>query len=238
MRPSLRHASRGLLCLLGGLIANAATWAAEPAAQAAAQADVQMRFMRVHVPRDGLADVPLGDTRHVPMPREAFEAAVARLTAAPGEALRPDGARADAARYEARIGAEGTLEGRVAFDVGPGAGASVPGVMPLGGLDVTACTATTAAGVGAMAIFGLGDGTSAVATSGAGEYVAEWSSGGPRPTSDGPLYTLPLLPAVRSSIRLQLPPGRRPLLVGHELAPTRAGAAWLIDAGASGSSCT
>lgn len=237
MRPSLRHASRGLVCLLGGLIVGATTWAAEPVAQAQvdaeadAQADAQIRFMRVHVPRDGLADVPLGDTRHVPMPREAFEAAVARLTDASGEASRPDGVRADAARYEAHIGAGGMLEGRVSFDVGPGAGAQVPGVVPLGGLAVTACTATTAAGVGAMVIFGLGDGTSAVATSGVGEYVAEWTSGAPRPTSDGPLYTLPLLPAVRSSIRLQLPAGQRPLLVGHELAPTRAGAAWLIEAG-------
>lgn len=215
-----------LACMLGGLALGTVARAAEPEAAA------ETRFVRVHVPRDGLADVPLGDERYVPMPRQAFEAAVAGLADTTGAASRPNVSRADAARYEGRVTATGVLEGRVAFDVGPGDGAGSARVVPLGGLAVTACTATTAAGVGAVAIFGMGDGTSAVATAGAGEYVAEWRSGPPRPTTDGPFYTVPLLPAVRSSIRLQMPPGRRPLLVGHDLAPTRAENAWLIEAGA------
>lgn len=192
----------------------------------------EMQFMRVHVPRDGLADVPLGDERYVPMPRDAFEAAVARVTDVSGTVPRPEGLRAEAARYEARITAAGVLEGRVAFDLGPVAGGDATGTLPLGKLSVAACTATTAAGVGAVTVFGAGDGTSALATAGAGKYVAEWTSGPPRATSDGRLYTLHLLPAIRSSIRLTLPPGQRPLLAGHDLPPTRAGGAWLIEAGA------
>lgn len=226
MKRRSRRSSGWLVCLLGGIVASAGAPGAEP------DTPTETRFMRVHVPRDGLADVPLGGQRYVPMPREAFEAAVERLTEGADSDSLPDALRADAARYEAQISDAGGLEGRVAFDVGPVDGVGATGVLPLGGLSVTACTATTAAGVGAVSVFGLGDGTSAVATVGAGEYVAEWTSGAPRSTSDGPLFTMPLLPAVRSSIRLLLPPGRRPLLVGHELPPRRAGPAWLIEVGA------
>lgn len=215
-----------LIGAIAGLTAASHTWADEP------RSPDGLRFMRVHVPRDGLADVPLGDARYVPMPRDAFEAAVARVTDVSGTASRPEELRAEAARYEARITAAGVLEGRVAFDLGPVAGGDATSTLPLGKLSVAACTATTAAGVGAVTVFGTGDGMSAVATAGAGEYVAEWTSGPPRATSDGRLYTLHLLPAVRSSIRLQLPPGQRPLLAGHDLPPTRVGGAWLIEAGA------
>ncbi|MEI6239715.1 MAG: hypothetical protein WCR51_04960 [Planctomycetia bacterium] len=226
MTATSRHAIAWFACVVGGLAAEIGVFGAEPDPVA------QTRFMRVHVPRDGLADVPLGDERYVPMPRDAFEAAVTRSTGAAGAASSPDSRRADAARYEARITAAGVLEGRVAFDIGPVDGVGASDMLPLGMLSVTACTATTAEGVGVASVFGLGDGTSAVATAGAGEYVAEWTAGLPRATNDGRLHAMPLLPAVRSSIRLQLPRGRRPLLVGHDLSPTRDGTAWLIEAGA------
>jgi len=226
MTRRLHGVSGWLMCLLGGIAVDAAPPGAEPAAPDEA------RFTRVHVPRDGLADVPLGDERYVPMPRAAFESAVARLTEGADSAPPADALRAAAARYEARIGASGRLEGRVAFDVGRVDAFGTTGMLPVGGLSITACTATTAAGIGMVSVFGLGDGTSALEMVGPGEYAAEWTSGPPRPTSDGPLFALPLLPGVRSSIRLELPPGQRPLLVGHELPPTRAGPAWLIDVGA------
>lgn len=214
-----------LIGAIVGLTAASAARGDEPRAPA------ETRFKRVHVPRDGLDDVPLGDERYVPMPRDAFEAAVARQTGATGTAARPEGLRADAARYEARIAATGVLEGRVAFDLGPVEGRG-PATLPTGGLTVTACTATTAAGVGAVTVFGVADGTSALATAGAGEYEAEWVSGPSRATGDGPVHTLHLLPALRSSIRLHLPDGQRPLLVGHDLPPTRVDNAWLIESGA------
>ncbi|MFM8435879.1 MAG: hypothetical protein ACKOBP_11170, partial [Planctomycetia bacterium] len=85
--------------------------------------------------------------------------------------------------------------------------------------------------MGDAAVFGRADGTVAVAVTGAGEYVADFAAPPPRQTADGPLYTLPLVPAMRTTIRLRLPAGQRPLPVGHELPAVRVGGDWLIEAG-------
>jgi hypothetical protein len=193
----------------------------------------ELRFMRVHVPRDGLADVPLGHDRYVPMPLQAFEAAAARAAGASDRADASLAPRAEAARYEARINAAGRLEGRMAFDV---AARATPGglsarVLPLGHVTVTRCTVGTDAGVGDALVFGQADGTVAVATDGAGEYVADFAAPPPRQTADGPVYTLPLVRAVRAEIRLRLPAGRRPLPVAHDLPAVHVGDTWLIDTG-------
>lgn len=200
-----------------------------PAADPEAAKD--LRFTRVHVPRASLVDVPLGEERYVPMPRDAFEAAVARSTRSAASASPVAVTRADAARYEAVVTPAGRIEGRVAFDVSVAETGKVPGEMSLGGLSVSRCTSRTDAGVGAAVVFTRPDGTPAVVTAGAGEYEADFSTAVPLRTVDGPLHTLPLVPALRASIRLQLPPGFRPLLVGHELVPVRDGVGWRIEAG-------
>lgn len=196
--------------------------AAEPAAAP------DLRFMRVHVPRDALGDVPLGDERYVPLPRAAFEAALDRAaggeTAAAAPAGRP---QADAARYEVRIGPECRLEGRVTFDVG--AAAAARGELPLGGLAVSRCTARTATGVGDVVVFCRADGTRAIVPAGAGEYAADWIGPAATPTADGLRYVLPLLPAMRSSVRLELPTAARPLVVNQPLPAVRDGSAWMIQ---------
>lgn len=222
---TFRVAALGLAaCVAGGLPARPAARADDPPA-------AEVRFMRVHVPRDGLADVPLGDERYVPMPREAFEAAASRAAGADLREAGPRMPRAEAARYDARITAAGRLEGRVAFDVATAAAGPGDHALALGQLAVTRCTARTAAGVGAAVVYGRPDGTVAVATPGAGEYVADFAAAPPRATADGPLHTLPLVPAVRSTIRLSLPAGQRPLPVGLDLPAVAVGREWLIEAG-------
>ena len=213
-------------CVAGGFVGWRQAGAAEPPRE-------ELRFMRVHVPRDGLADVPLGGGRYVPMPRQAFEAAAARAAGGPDLAAEPPAPRAEAARYDVTVGAAGRLGGRMAFDVAAPPTPEAPSAraLALGNLTVTRCTAITDAGAGDALVFGRADGTVAVATPRAGEYVAEFTAPPPRLTADGLLCTLPLAPAVRTEIRLRLPAGRRPLPVAHDLPAIRAGAAWLIEAG-------
>jgi len=206
----------------------AALGATSPAAAAEHDETPAVRFTRVHVPRGAIGDVPLGDERYVPLPRAAFEAAVGRATGGHGSSPFPGEPRADAARYEARIGAEGELEGRVAFDVS--AAAAGHGEFSLGGLAVSRCAARTGTGVGDVAVFCRPDGSRAIVPTGAGEYVAEWTAPAAAPVAEGRRFVLPLLPTVRSSIRLELPAGARPLVVGHALPPVRDGTGWMIEA--------
>jgi len=223
----LRAAAIGLaVCVASGLAGWRPARAADPPRE-------ELRFTRVHVPRDGLADVPLGNDRYVPMPRQAFEAAAANATGAPDRAAAPRFRRAEAARYEARLTAAGRLEGRVAFDiVAPASPEAAPAhALPLGNLTVARCAARTNSGVGAAVVFGQADGTQAVALTGTGEYIADFTAPPPRATADGPLHTLPLVPAVRSVIRLRLPAGQRPLPVAHDLPARRSDGEWLIETG-------
>jgi len=185
-----------------------------------------LRLTRVHVPRDALGDVPLGDDRYVPVPRSDFEAALERVAGGAAAAL-PGRAVADAARYEARIGPGGRLEGRVVFDVGPRAAAEAE--LSLGGLAVSRCTARAGTGVGDVVVFCRTDGSRAIVPVGAGEYVADWSGRAATPTAEGFRHVLPLLPAVRSTIRLELPAGVRPLVLDQPLPPVHDGSAWVIE---------
>ena len=184
-----------------------------------------LRFTRVHVPRDAIGEVPLGDERYVPVPRSDFEASLERV--AGRAATLPGYAVADAARYEARIGPEGRLEGRVAFDVGTRAAAEAE--LSLGGLAVSRCTARTGTGVGDVVVFCRADGSRAIVPAGPGEYVADWSGRAATPTGEGFRHVLPLLPAVRSTIRLELPAGVRPLVLNQPLPPVHDGSAWVIE---------
>jgi hypothetical protein len=214
MRSSLRPwpRLRGLLAALAaGCVAASAVASAvaqEPAAQGEA-GDRPLTFMRVHVPRGAIADVPLGDERYVPMSLHEFEQAVAQPgadRAAAGGPILP--LVADAARYEATIGADGAIDGTLEFEIGSG----LAGEMPLGTLGVTRAEAVTAAGTGEVVVFGRGDGSFAIPVKQPGTYRCVWSAAAPGGMADA--FSLPMVPAVRSTVTLRLPTGVRPIVRG------------------------
>jgi hypothetical protein len=194
----------------------AATAAAqEPVANGEA-GDRPLTFMRVHVPRGAIADVPLGNERYVPMSLREFEQAIARPEAgqtAPG-AVAPDlPLVADAARYEATIGFDGAIIGTLEFEISGG----FPGEMPLGTLGVTRAEAVTAAGTGEVDVFGRGDGSFAIPVAQPGTYRCVWSAAAGGGMAD--TFSLPLVSAVRSTVTLRLPAGVRPLVSGARASP-------------------
>ncbi|RLS77363.1 MAG: hypothetical protein DWI03_06565 [Planctomycetota bacterium] len=189
-------------------------------------------FTRVHVPRDRLSDVPLGDGRYVPMPAAEFEAAVSRL--AGGRSGMPL-MLAAAARYEAVVDERGVLAGGLSFDVT--AQALPAASMPLGVIHVRSGTVRSGDGVGEAVLFGLPDGGIAVRTPGPGTYNCDFSC--PSPGGGGPL--LPLLPSLATIVVLRLPEEARPIVLGAVqslVVPPAAGPAedgrvtWRVEVGA------
>lgn len=221
-RPWLRHRCL-LVAAAAGCVVSAAA-ADEPAAVAEG-GDRPLTFMRVHVPRGAIADVPLGNERYVPMSRREFEEAIARPetgrigTAAP--ASSPP-LVAEAARYEATVGVDGGIVGTLEFDID----GAVAGEMPLGTLAVNRAEAVTAAGTGEVVVFGRSDGSFAIPVGQAGTYRCVWTAaagGGMAET-----FSLPLVPAIRSTVTLRLPDGVRPVVGG---AKQVAANTWRIEAG-------
>ena len=115
--------------------------------------DRTLRFMRVHVPRGKLADVPLGQSRYVPMSVREFETAVARLSVVERADTLAGAVQslADGSRYSVVVHSDGSMTGRVSFDVG-GQKGLLPREMPLGTLAVQRATVKTAAGTGAAVV--------------------------------------------------------------------------------------
>lgn len=196
-------------------------------------------FTRIHVPAGRLSDIPLGTTRYVPMSAREFEEGVARLSAegsgSSGRAVEPLLIPlADAARYSIARAADGSLVGTVSFDVGgfaEAAGGSrlprggMPREMPLGRLDVRSGSMRTAAGMGEAVVFGRRDGSLAMATPEPGTYSCEFRSAAVAQTDAATRFSLPLLPALSSSITVTLPRGIRPVMqgdvrVGNAIEPT------------------
>ena len=221
----------GCLC-----IAPTSSRAEEPAIPQATDRELEskpaegkpLEFTRVHVPVGRLADIPLGTSRYVPMSAREFEEGVARLSAGGQtglrEAMEPTlQPLADAARYQASLADDGSLAGTVSFDVGGFAGASGGGrfsrftvarEMPLGNLEVRSGSMRTGAGMGEAVVFGRRDGTVAVATPETGTYTCDFrciaSPGGDERTR----FTIPLVPALSSSITLRLPRDVQPVVSG------------------------
>ena len=215
--------------------------AAEPprAAAAAKAADgPDLKFTRVHVPLGKISRIPLGAGRYVPMSVREFEEAVRRVsTASRGNVTTfgSGGTPADSpsfpaptgvsARYTAAITDGGGLAGTLTFDVGwqPAADGSTRAgsparEMPLGELAVRTAAVRTAAGTGEALVFGRPGGGMAIATPEAGEYSCEFSCGSAGGTAEEPFFSLPLVPALFSSITLRVPAGLRPLVSGEATA--------------------
>jgi hypothetical protein len=228
MRSSLRPRPclRGLLSALAAGCVAACAFAQEPVAPDEA-GDRPLSFMRVHVPRGAIADVPLGDERYVPMSLREFEQAVARPEIDRAAADAPDlPLVADAARYEATIDVDGGIDGTLEFEIGGG----LSGEMPLGALGVTRAEARTAAGTGEVIVFGRESGEFAIPIRQPGTYRCVWNA-----TMEGGMaetFSLPLVPAVRSTVTLRLPAGIRPIVRGARAIPV-APTAWRIEVGPS-----
>jgi len=187
-----------------------------------------LTFTRVHVPAGRLADVPLGGGRYVPMSAREFEEGLAGLAAGTTDD-RPRATEpgliplADAARYTMALGDDGSLEGTVSCDVrvaaeGPAGGrltgGGIPRELPLAGLDVRSGSLRTDAGLGEAVVFGRRDGSIALATTEPGTYTLAFRLPPEPGTSEAPRFSLPLLPALTSSVTLRLPPGLVPLIGG------------------------
>lgn len=163
-------------------------------------------FVRVHVAGDKVADVPLGDERHVPMPTPEFERAVARLQPAAVRRGTP-GWIADAATYECSVVEGRRLEGRLRFDLGASA-ADLAGDVVLGPVDARTGVMTTADGVGDAVVFGMPSGDVAMRTPGPGRYECDFSITAGAPTAAA--IVLPLVPALATTVQLDLPAGMVP----------------------------
>ena len=183
-------------------------------AMTAAAAEEESRtldFLRVHVPRGRLEDVPFGAGRYVPMSAAEFEQAVARLGPQPVAGLGAPLLRTDRARYVLAVDETGRLTGQVAFDVGEVVAPDLREVA-LGAVRPGRCSQRTAAGTGDAVVFGRPDGTVAVKTPEAGTYECELSVG--PATSTAHAFTLPLVPALGTSVVVRPPTGTRPTVSG------------------------
>lgn len=202
------------------------------AVAAAAEPPVPLEFHRVHVPAGRLGDVPLDATRRVPLPLADFEAAVGRaVAAAAGRAAAPTAACVSA-RWQARIDDSGRLSGVVACTVAPETAGSGR-VLPLGGLPVGRGRRDGDPPREAV-VCGTGAGL-ALVVSEPGVYELEFSCPPEAPGST--VWRLPLVPALASSLALDLPVGTRPVLSGPGARravvapPGVGGGPWRIDVG-------
>ncbi len=217
------------------IVLLAAGWPAgradDPTAPAAADRDVDekpLAFTRVHVPAGRLSDIPVGTTRYVPMSAREFEEGITRLSAGRpgerGEATEPAlSSLADAARYQISRADDGSLKGTLSFDIGGTddavAGSRLPQIgmprpMSLGTLEVRSASMRTTAGLGEAVVFGRPDGTVAIVATEAGTYTCDFRCTAAPGSEDAPRFSLPLVPALSSSITLRLPRGLQPMVGG------------------------
>ncbi|MFM7136185.1 MAG: hypothetical protein ACKO1M_03820, partial [Planctomycetota bacterium] len=168
-------------------------------------------FVRVNVPPGGLRQVPLDGGRYVPMPLAEFEDAVARQGAAGRSPRHPVAVEA---RYTLAPDAAGRLAGTLEFDLAAD-DAWLPSLLPLGNVTAAAGTIRTAAGTGEASIFCLPDGESAVRTPGPGRYACTIRL----PAAAGDvLVRLPLVPALVTTVVIDLPAAVRPIVTGSAAA--------------------
>lgn len=191
-----RSFPRAAVCLLVGLLAAATAVRAE-----------DLGFVRVNVPPGGLREVPLAGGRYVPMPVAEFEDAVARLGSGGGTARQP---LAVEARFVLAVDESGGLAGTLEFEL-DAAGAWLPAQLPLGAVIAGGGTIQTADGTGEATIFCLPDGRAALRTPGPGRYACTIRL----PATAGEMtLRLPLVPALVTTVTIDLPAAVQPLVVG------------------------
>jgi hypothetical protein len=171
----------------------------------------ELGFVRVNVPAGGLRQVPLDGGRYVPMPLAEFEDAVARLGAAGRSARQPVAVEA---RYTLALDAAGRLAGTLEFELAAG-GVWLPAHLPLGHVTASAGTIQTSEGTGEASIFCLPDGECAMRTPGPGRYACTIRL--PAAAGDATVR-LPLLPALVTTVAIDLPVAVRPIVTGSAAA--------------------
>jgi hypothetical protein len=208
-------------------------WAGAVAADP--QAGPLLQFHRVHVPAGRLDEVQLGDDRYVPMSIAEFEAALARAAdEKQSGAVAMPRAVADTVTYTARLTDDGMLAGLVTSSVSP-ATAEIMRALPLGPLAARRGTFTTESGGRDAVIFGTQTAGSFMQTLEGGTYTCEFSC--PPVAPGAGRFRLPLVPALATTVELELPAGTEPTLFGAAartavvLPPADADQPWRIEAG-------
>jgi hypothetical protein len=214
---------RPLAVVTGGSYESIIEAADGPGAPAAAP----IEFVRVNAAAAAVPTLPLDDGRYIPMPLRDFDTAVAALR---GGATNLFQVTATHSNYELAIAADGSLAGTLSFEIG-----DLPDLarvaLPLGPLAADHCLVQTAAGTGEVHVFGMEDGRVAVQLAGPGTYTCRIRL----PASEsGGLVRIPLVPALVTTLALQLPAGLRPIVRGDLAAsaavepPAAAGDGWRI----------
>ncbi len=195
-------------------------------------------FVRVHVPPGRVADVSGDGGRYIPMALDEFEEAVRQLSLRSGRQAgslpRP---AAERLRYEARLDEAGWLRGQISFEVSAAlAGSSLPlGEMPLRDCRWQAARKNPeqsrpddAGEALEVDLCGLPDGSLELSVPGAGRITALVDAQPLRATQPlvqaAPLaggqpeyaFQLPLVPALATTLVLDLPAGLEPRLAGSE----------------------
>jgi len=178
-------------------------------------------FLRVHVPPDRLSEIPLGSGRYVPMTLAEFRAALVDRTSpadVESSSLGSSPARtviADEVSYRLIWNAVDGFRGTAEVTLGPDI-VGLRRAIPLTGQAITQATYSSEAGTGAAEVCGLPDGTMAVIAEAEGTYAWQFAL----PTNPGgqlgPIFHLPLVPAVFTSVELLLPPGVVPVVNAAE----------------------
>lgn len=205
-----------------------------------------LSFVRVYVPPDRLADVPLGEGRYVPMTLAEFRTALAGgrsvMAAARGSPERA--VIADTAEYRLEWTPTNGLEGTAEVLLGPDL-EGLRRAIPLGGVAIEQATFSSDAGTGAAEVCGLPDGSMAVMAEAAGRYGWKFRLATDLGGRLGPSFRLPLVPAVFTSLVLRLPDGFVPIVRGaapvrlDEAVPSQSvgsgatGVRWRVDLGPS-----
>jgi hypothetical protein len=183
-----------------------------------------VQFLRVHVPAERLGEVPMGSGRYVPMTLAEFRAALEGRMPTADQGARVSGASpervviADAADYSLSWTAAEGFRGSAEVTLGPDI-TRLRRAIPLTGQDVTQATFTSAAGTGSAEICGLPDGTVAVIAEAEGTYAWQFTLPAIAGTPFGPSFSLPLVPAVFTTVQVQLPAGYVPVVKGAQAAP-------------------
>lgn len=218
-----------MLVMMPVALCGTVAWAADPAA------GPPFQFHRVHVPAGRLDEVQLGDERYVPMSIAEFDAAVARAAEGkqPGAVAMPR-AVADMVTYTARLDDDGVLAGLVSSSVSP-ATAAIMRALPLGPLAARRGTFMGESGGRDAVIFGTPTDGSFMQTLDGGIYTCEFTCSPTSPNAG--VFKLPLVPALATTVELDLPEGAEPMLFGAAartavvVPPANPDQSWRIEAG-------
>lgn len=184
-------------------------------------------FVRVHVPSGRLADVSAAGERYIPMAAAEFEEAVRQLAVtADGDLQGIPKPAANQVTFRTRLDEAGRLSGTIEFSV------ATSGFLPVGKASLENCRWRPAddqnAEPSVIDLFGLPDGSVELRLPGSGVVTADVTAMPDRASrlpaqaallmADESEYSfeLPLVPALATSLELDLPTGLVPRVAGNQ----------------------